>query len=352
MRVLVDMSHPADVHLFKHTMWELEERGHTTHVLFREREDMIGTLLDEYGFSYTEMLRNQKGLMRKALALPINDVLALKYIVRFNPDVILGHAAPYVAHARILTRTPYLVYEDTEVATINLMISIPFATRILVHTGFQLEFGPAIRKRVERVPACKELAYLHPSRFTPDASIRKDVGIEDGQRSVLIRYSARDSHHDIGVEGLDHSERGIVKLVKALEPHAKVMVQSEFGLPDSLREHELRIDPHRIHDLLSQISLYVGEGSTMAAEAGVLGIPWIFISNQVRGQLQEMEDVYGLGYIVPDQGTAVKRAVEVLKDPGLEADWAEKRERMLSEKIDLTTRLVELVEEYDGGRTA
>jgi len=348
----VDMSHPADVHLFKHTMWELEKRGHTTHVLFREREDMIGALLDEYGFSYTAMLRNQKGLLRKALAMPINDVLALKYIVRFKPDVILGHAAPYVAHAKLFTRTPYLVYEDTEVATINLMISIPFATRILVHTGFRLEFGPFIQKRVERVPACKELAYLHPTRFTPDPSIRDEVGLEDGQRSVLIRYSARDSHHDIGVEGLDHSEKGILKLVRALEPHAKVMVQAEFELPNSLKDHELKIDPHRIHDLLSQISLYIGEGSTMAAEAGVLGVPWIFISNQVRGQLQEMEEEYGLGYIVPDQRTAVKRAFEVLKDPDLEAKWAGKRKRMLSDKIDLTTRLVELVEEYDGDRKA
>ncbi|HID73430.1 MAG TPA: DUF354 domain-containing protein [Thermoplasmata archaeon] len=308
---------------------------------------MIRPLLDAYGLDYLEMLPNQRGLLRKALGVPINDILALRYITRFRPDLIIGRAAPYIAHARVLTRTPYVIYEDTEVATINLMLSLPFTPRILVHTGYQLRLGPLIERKVVRVAAYKELAYLHPNWFTPDPSIRDDLGIGCDESVVMIRLSARDSSHDYGVQGLPHAKRNLLPFVRRLEEHARALITAEFKLPPGLEEYRATIEPHRIHDLLAQLSLYIGEGSTMAAECGALGIPWIFVSNQVRGQLDEMERRYGLGFRIGDRNAAVERALEILQRPDLLAEWQRRRRRMLSEKIDFVRYLVDLVVSYD-----
>jgi predicted glycosyltransferase len=36
MKVLIDMGHPAHVHFFKNTIWELEKRGHEVKVTARD----------------------------------------------------------------------------------------------------------------------------------------------------------------------------------------------------------------------------------------------------------------------------------------------------------------------------
>lgn len=45
-------------------------------------------------------------------------------------------------------------------------------------------------------------------------------------------------------------------------------------------------------------SLYIGDSQTMAAEAGVLGVPFVRFNDFVGriGSLRELEDVYELGY--------------------------------------------------------
>ncbi|MCI0497793.1 MAG: DUF354 domain-containing protein [Thermoplasmata archaeon] len=347
MRVLFDIAHPANVHFFKHVMWELRRMGHETAITIREREGMIRPLLDAYGFEYMEMLPNQRGLLRKASGVPINDIMALRCIHEFEPDLIIGRAAPYIAHARALTRTPYVIYEDTEVATMNLMLSLPFTTRIIVHTGYQLRFGRLLERKVDRIPAYKELACLHPNWFTPDPNIRAEMGLGRDEKIVLVRLSARDSSHDFGVSGLPHAKRALMPIVKRLEEHARVLITSELEMPEGMEEYAMDIEPHRIHDLMAELSLYVGEGSTMAAEAACLGVPWIFVSNQTRGQLEEMERDYGLGFKIGDRRAAIDKAVELLGREDLLAEWQSRRARLLEDKIDFVRYLVDLAVGYD-----
>ena len=53
-----------------------------------------------------------------------------------------------------------------------------------------------------------------------------------------------------------------------------------------------------MHHVMAFASLYIGDSQTMAAEAGVLGVPFVRFNDFVGriGYLRELEDVYELGY--------------------------------------------------------
>ena len=53
-----------------------------------------------------------------------------------------------------------------------------------------------------------------------------------------------------------------------------------------------------MHHVMAFASLYIGDSQTMAAEAGVLGVPFVRFNDFVGriGYLRELEDVYQLGF--------------------------------------------------------
>jgi hypothetical protein len=76
----------------------------------------------------------------------------------------------------------------------------------------------------------------------------------------------------------------------------------------------------------------------MAAEAGVLGIPFVRFNDFVGriSYLDELENKYRLGFgIKPENKDRLYKVVqEIINDPDLEKSYAEKRKEMLSAKID------------------
>ena len=110
--------------------------------------------------------------------------------------------------------------------------------------------------------------------------------------------------------------------------------------------------------MMAFASLYIGDSQTMAAEAGVLGAPFVRFNDFVGriGYLCELEDVYELGYgihatqlkseelIRLADGSAqpsgveelYKRVEQLVSMPSDErrATFQSRRQKMLSEKID------------------
>ena len=62
--------------------------------------------------------------------------------------------------------------------------------------------------------------------------------------------------------------------------------------------HCLEIDPKHMHHIMAFSSIYIGDSQTMAAESGVLGVPFIRFNDFVGkiGYLKDLEDNYKLGY--------------------------------------------------------
>ena len=81
----------------------------------------------------------------------------------------------------------------------------------------------------------------------------------------------------------------------------------------------------------------------MASEAGVLGVPWVFIYTKRLCYLDDQEKNYGLGYTVSDSKEALKIALNLLANPDLKKEWSEKRKKLLNDKIDVSHFMTELI---------
>jgi hypothetical protein len=60
----------------------------------------------------------------------------------------------------------------------------------------------------------------------------------------------------------------------------------------------------------------------------------------------ELEQTYGLIFNYKNQDEALKKAIELFQISGLKKKWMDKREFLLSDKIDITDFMIWFVENY------
>ncbi|HLF18313.1 MAG TPA: DUF354 domain-containing protein [Candidatus Omnitrophota bacterium] len=343
MRIVVDIGHPAHVHLFRHFILEMRQRGHEVLITSVDK-DIAFRLLDEHGLSYVPLGRTGKGLFRKILSIPILDYKFMKAVKDFDPDLIVGHGSIRGSHYAKLFKKHSLMLTDTE-ATMRVHLPyVPFSEVIASPRSFQRDFGA---KHV-RYEGFHELAYLHPKRFTPDEGILKELGLSREENFFVVRFIAWDATHDAGHKGF--SPEGKRKLIETLKRRGRVFISAEASLPAEFEAYRLAINPAKMHDLLSLARLYIGEGATMATEAALLGTPSIYVSSLHHGVHKELSDRYGLLLTCTEEDKALEKLNELLSDPSIKQKWQQRRARLLKEKVDLTQWLVDFVERKWGSR--
>ena len=88
----------------------------------------------------------------------------------------------------------------------------------------------------------------------------------------------------------------------------------------------------------------------MTAEAAVLGTPAIRCNSFVGkiSYLEELEHKYGLtyGFLPSEKDKMLDKISELLSMKNLSIEWHKRRRQMLSEKLDLTSWLVDFILNY------
>ena len=337
MKVLIVMGHPAHVHFFRHYMKEMEDRGHEIMVCVKLRE-ITTKLLDIYDIPYKTFGKTYPNQPAKAWGIVMNDLRLLNFARRFKPDLTASIGGLYSVHAGACLSVPSIDFMDTENATLTNAITFPLATVVATPDCYA---GKVPSRKHRPYPGYHELAYLHPSRFSPDMKKLEPLGV--GPRDyIVVRFSTLDASHQMGEAVLNQDEK--IELVKELSSHCRVFVDCEGEMPKELDGNALKIMPHNYHHVLAFARLYVGEGATAASEAGVLGVPWIYISGDRRGYLDDQERTYGLGKTVKSKTHAIETVKELMKKTP--SHYELMRKKLLNEKIDVTSWMVELSEEF------
>jgi hypothetical protein len=260
----------------------------------------------------------------------------------FKPDILLSHGSIYAAHAAFLFGKPHISLEDTFNFE-QIRLYLPFTKAVL--TGEYMH--PPLGKKEIKFAGYHELAYLHPNRFMPDESILDLLGVSKNERYVIIRFVAWKATHDYGHKGITLDNK--LKAIQEFSKYARVFISSENDLPEELKPNQIKIPPHKMHDALVFASLLFGESSTMAEECAMLGVPSIFLNNKSTFYTKHLEKDYGLLFnyseLESDQLDAIDKGVELLKSDH-KNEWQKRKNKMLSEKIDVTAFLVWFVENY------
>lgn len=349
MRLLFDLGHPAHYYLYKFVIRHLREKGDKILLVVRDREKMVANLLKEEGEDFVLLGGHVRSIAGKACYMVMNDIRLLRIASRFRPDIFVSMNSPYSAHISFLMRRPHLSFTDTENSKIIFLLLAPFTDTMITPTAFRGSF--AFRKKV-KVDCYKSLAYIHPRYFSPDPKVLQEAGINTGEKFVMVRFSAYDASHDIGLRGL--GERSRKRIVSELSKHAKVFLTSEVGLSEELKRHVPLVRINRMHDLLAFSSLYVGEGSTMAIEVGLLGVPSVLINPSRCGVFEDLER-NGLLKQFFEPENQLEEIIEYCKKtlltPGLKSETLKRRNQMLSKMDDLTESIIEEVEKFRKGNS-
>lgn len=345
MRILIGISHPKHVYMFKNLIEKMANRGHEIKVVVVEKE-ITEYLLKQFKIPYESIGKNQNSVFKKILNLPIWEYKTLKIACKFKPDIFIGQALPHLAHVSAILRKPFIVFEDTEHVQNLHRIVLPFAEAVVTPNCYRNDLG----KKQKRFDGYFELAYLHPNYFKPDPRVFQRLGFNYKNKYIILRFVSWEALHDIGQHGLDIDTKR--KLVKTMEKYGKVFISSEKKLPEDLEKYRIRLSANDMHNFMYHATLLIGESATMSSECAILGVPSIFIDFEGRGYTDEEEEKYGLIYRFStqkkDQLRAFEKAIQLLEKSDLKYEWEKKRETLLNDKIDVTQFMIDFVEKYDG----
>ena len=342
MKIMVAISHPKHVYMFENLIKIMKAKGHEFKIILVEKE-ITGYLLEQINLPFVQIGKNQPTMIRKILSIPILEYRTLAIAIKFRPDVFIGQAFLPMAHVSSILNKAFIVCEDTEIARKLHKFVLPFADAIVTPECFKDDLG---NKHV-RFKGFFELAYLHPKYYEPDISVLDDLGINKNEKYIIVRFISWHAHHDIGHKSMSLDIKK--KILEELEKYGKIFISSESALPDELKKYQIKLSHGKMHSFLYFASLYIGESATMATEAGILGIPSIYISSLARtmGNLDEMEKNYGLMYSYSDPLIGLNKAVELIKINSIKEEWKIRRQRMLDECVDVNEFLIDIIEKIN-----
>ena len=349
MNVLIQLSHPAHFHLYKNVARNLMDDGHEVYILIKTK-DILEELLKQSGLPYYNILKeaHRKSKFGVFWDMLVRDWRMFCFVKRHKINLLTGSTVE-VAQVGWLTRK-YRVNageDDMRVVPLVQKLGGPFMQTLLspiVCDNWKLE------AKSVKYASYHELAYLHPNHFQADRTVVERYFPTDTPYYIL-RFASLSAHHDAGIRGINTEIAQ--HLIDILKPHGRIYITSERELEPQFEPYRIPIKTLDMHHVMAFSTLYIGDSQTMAAEAGVLGVPFVRYNDFVGriGYLNELENVYHLGYGIKasDQDSAEKM-YEVVKGildmPNLKEEWQCRRQKMLSEKIDYAQFLTWFIESY------
>lgn len=367
MNILIQLAHPAHFYYYKNTIKCLNNKGHKV-VIAITTKDILEKLLIDSRIPYVNIMKksHKKSKIGYFYDMLVRCLRVLFLCVRYKIDILTGSTIE-ISMIGWLLRKPSINIGEDDAAVVSKYIKLvaPFIdvrlTPIVCNDG---ELEP----HSVHYPSNMELGYLHTNHFTPVKHIVESYSIDTSKPYFILRFASLKAHHDDGISGINTEIAQ--RLIDILSPHGQIYITSERELEPQFEPYRIRINPLDMHHVMAFASLYIGDSQTMAAEAGVLGTPFVRFNDFVGriGYLRELEDVYQLGYGIHatplSEDSTIRRADGSLQPSGTQALYdavetlvaipaeerralyAERRERMLSEKIDYAKFLTWFIENY------
>lgn len=370
MKVLFMISHPAHFWMFRYTIDNLKRDGHQVVIVIRPK-DVLEQLCINAGMEFYKVKNRPKkwGMFGLAIFLIEKIFEVLRIARKEKPDMLVGSDGVLAVVGKIIRKPAFECYEDdAEAIALYAKMFFPIYTGVICP-----ECCSAWKWKDKKIayPSYHELGYLHPNQFIPDKQKVEQYGIDTSKPYILIRFAQLTAHHDVGIHGIN--TQIAERMIEMLKPHGRIYITSERPLEPQFEQYRIKINPLDMHHVMVFASLYIGDSQTMAAEAGVLGTPFVRLNDFVGrlSYLHELEaptdftprsDGYvpkidahvpdevhyslGYGHKTADVEGFFKSIERWLAMPERKQVCAERRAKMLSEKVDYAKFLTWFIENY------
>lgn len=342
MNILIDICHPAHVHLFKNTINFLKLNNYNVIITVKDVPSAV-YLLKKYDIKFIHLGDKSDSIVGKFKNQFYYNYKIFKIVTQSKIDLMLGSSIT-ITQVSAITGIPSILFDDDDddVQPLMTILGHPFATWIL---SPNVLYRKRARKNVVYYSSYHELAYLHPNQFKPDTAVASKIGVNHNESYFLLRFNSFNAHHDMGEGGLSiETKRAIIK---KLEPHGKIFITTEGQIDDEFEKYRIKIEPENIHSIIYFATMLIGDSQTMTSEAAVLGTPSIRCNTFVNriSYLDEEEHIYRLtyGFHPYEQEKIIDKIQEWLDTPNLKATWDIKRKAMLMNKVDSTELYISLI---------
>ncbi len=343
--VLFYMGHPAHYHLFSQLADLLNQRGYKVVFAVREKDIILDLVKDS---TYTIRLTSRRRRNNKLSILWELICRALTFVrlnSQFRPELLVGSDVVLVQVGRLL-RKPVIFLNEDDAHIVPLVAKLGFRYASVVLSPISCDLGNYGDHKVGYA-GYQKMSYLHPRCFRPDAG-RLTFRQHKSEGYFLIRLVELSAHHDSAANGI--TDDVLRSIIKSLTTHGRVFLSCERKIPLDLQKFALRLDPRDIHHAISFAEIFISDSQSMTVEAAILGTPSIRFSDFAGriGVLEELEHRYGLTYGIKtsDPERLMQKIDHLLQMESPKLEWRKRRDRMLSEKIDVTQFLVWFVENY------
>lgn len=345
-KYLFMISHPAHFHMFIDTMSNLEQKGHRIITVIRPKDVLEDLCVNaELNYYKVDERPQRFGVLGLGWGLVKKTSAVLKIIKKEKPDLLIGSDG-VLAYAGTIKSIPSFEFfeDDVDVIRLYALMFFPFYSKLISPDVTD----PWIwKKKNIRYKGYQKLAYLHPNKFIPQQQIVEKY-IEIDKPYFLIRLSDLSAHHDVGIKGFTFEL--VNKIVDLLKKHGDVYISSEKELSKELKPYLLKINPADLHHVLAYSNLFIGDSQSMTVEAAMLGVPSVRFSD-FAGRISVLEELehkyeltYGIKTVEPEK---LYNTVErLLNTPDFKAVFQQRRQKMLSDKIDVTAFFTWFIENY------
>ncbi len=367
MNTLVYMGHPAHFYLYKNAITNWRSHGHNVEILIKKK-DILQQLLDNQGWNYHNILAEGRKNTKMGMAWGTlkRTWRLLCFCLKHKTDILTGTSVENSFIGPLL-RIPVINCNEDDAIVVPLYAKLSYPCADVILNPTVCNSGKWDSKSI-KYPSYQELAYLHPHHFVANRAVVEQYGIDTEKPYFVLRFASLKAHHDSGIRGINTEIAQ--HLIDRLRPHGQIYITSERPLEPQFEVYRIHINPLDMHHVMAFASLYLGDSQTMAAEAGVLGTPFVRFNDFVGriGYLRELEDHYLLGYGVHatplDADSPIRRLDGSVQSSGTDALYEtvdsllalshdertalyqQRRAAMLSEKIDYAQYLTWFVEHY------
>lgn len=346
--ILIQLSHPAQYHLFKGVAEQLIADGYQVHILIKTK-DILEDLLKGSGLPYSNILpeEHRKNKLTMFGDLLLRDWRIWRYSKKHHIDMLLGSTVE-IAQVGWLMRKPRINVGEDDASIVPLFVKMagPFIQTYLAPITCKMN---SLEKKTVHYAGFHKLAYLHPHRFTPDKSVVEKY-FNPNKPYFLLRFAKLKAYHDLNADAKGINTEIAQQLIDLLLQYGDVYITSERELEPQFEQYRLQINPLDIHHVMAFASLYIGDSQSMAVEAAMLGTPSIRYNDFVGkiGVLEELEHAYQLtiGISPSNPQLLFDKVQEWLSTSDLKDKCQQQREQMLMDKIDVTAFFTWFIENY------
>lgn len=299
MNLLFNLVHISDLNLFKEAVNELS-KCNKVYVTVRERGNLLTIAEKELNFPIIIIGRHQQGLFRKLVGIIYSEIAYWKLLRKLNIDVSINQSF-YSVWACKLRGAKFITFEDDY----EYKMAFYYA-KWLASKDVMPKFIPAKGKNVVKYNGFKELAYLHPNRFSPNPSALVYYNLKPYDY-IFVRDVA-----NISLNYRDKKDYLQLIISKLTLRNFKIILSSENK--DKLKcleaSPQLIILNEPVNDIFSLIkySIFsISSGDTVARESALLSTPCIYTGSRNMimnkplidlGMIFQLKDINDLDIII------------------------------------------------------